>query len=496
MTHAQIISRSLSLLPPEIIELILSEIDQVPDLLSLAYTSRDNANIVIPNHTEYRKIRTRTPMPAMWFHLAQRADLSRNIREVQLCTRQDYTAPDRYPVSLVDSSLKEENEEERINNICTALRHMKRLTTFVWQYEADIKAGLRTLDHRHEDMILTSLSQAPNLRHLMLRGQCGAHVRDGKGTRRRSYPLWTINNLESLCLLGAVWANKSNSAHIIRFIQRSPNIKHLEVPMELDGLGTCHLPCLRRVGLPLTLGAIATSLHGAITNSVIRFLQCNSNIEVLNWNTVASYLLPPDALPNLRCLSSNSGIVAGLEMSESTRRPIECLDLWDADADRLTELQNFDSSTLRKLKIANVRSLESLHIIAQKFAGITWLWLPGKYMQNCSNRWILVEYELPQLLDILSSFRNLEVFRGPALWEAVGGDSKKEQMHIAIIDLIERCPRLRQLDHCSSYEKRKAVKLIKIHRKKGMNGELERVWYEVQRPPPGNVFDTIMRTFD
>ncbi|KAG6893386.1 hypothetical protein C0992_010217, partial [Termitomyces sp. T32_za158] len=189
MAHAHNnLPRSLASLPHEIIEAILSEIDQVPDLLSLALTSRANAAIVIPTHTQYRKLRIRTPMSAMWTHLAQRADLTRNIREVQLCARQDYTAPDRFPVSLVDDSLQDYNEENRISCLCTALKHMKRLITFVWQYEADAKAGLRTLDHRHEEMILSSLVQAPNLRHLILGGQCGVHVRDGKGIERQLYP--------------------------------------------------------------------------------------------------------------------------------------------------------------------------------------------------------------------------------------------------------------------------------------------------------------------
>ncbi|KAG6888604.1 hypothetical protein C0995_007033 [Termitomyces sp. Mi166 len=345
-------------------------------------------------------------MPAMWSHLAQRADLARNIREVQLCARQDYTAPDRFPVSLVDSSPHKDKEEKRIDNLCTALSHMKRLTTFVWQYEADAKAGLRTLNHCHEEMVLSSLGQIPNLRHLMLEGQCGAHVRDGKGARRELYP-------------------------------------HLEVPMELDGLDTCHLPRLKRVALPMTLGATATSFDGVIVNSVIKFLHCNSTIEELNWNTVLTSLLPPDMLPNLR--------------------PIKCLDVWNADVDCLTKLQTFDASTLRKLKIPNVRSLGTLRNIAQKFVGITWLWLP-----------VLAEYGL--------------VLRGPVLWGAVGGNTEKERMHIAISDLIERCPRLRQLDHCSYHEKRKAAKLIKIHRKQDTDSELEQVWYEVLRPPPGYVF--------
>lgn len=164
--------------------------------------------------------------------------------------------------------------------------------------------------------------------------------------------------------------------------------------MELNGLDTCHLPRLKRVGLPMTLGANATSLSGVIANSVTGFLHCNTTIEVLKWNAVLTSLLPPDALPNLRCLSSNRGLVAGLEMSDSIRRPIECLDLWDADVSHLTGFQTFDTSSLRKLKIASVRSLESLQITAQKFVGITWLWLPGRHMQFRSTGWDIIEYEL------------------------------------------------------------------------------------------------------
>ena len=47
---------------------------------------------------------------------------------------------------------------------------------------------------------------------------------------------------------------------------------------------------------------------------------------------------------------------------------------------------------------------------------------------------------------ILSLFLNLEVFRGWGLWTAVG--SKKEKMHTAIMQLVQLCPNLRELDHC------------------------------------------------
>lgn len=53
-------------------------------------------------------------------------------------------------------------------------------------------------------------------------------------------------------------------------------------------------------------------------------------------------------------------------------------------------------------------------------------------------------------------------------------------MHLAIMELVQRCPNLRQLDHCDYYEKRRDYKRIVIIRE-GLYGE--NVRYEVQRPP-------------
>ncbi|KAG6817124.1 hypothetical protein H0H87_012315 [Tephrocybe sp. NHM501043] len=480
----QSVRQSLSSLPHEILDDILSELDEVNDLLSLAFTSRRNANVIIPQHTQYRNIRIRTPMPAMWAHLAQRADLTRNIRRVELCTRQDHTASDRFPFTLVYGSTHHEDEKQRVDDICTALGHMKRLATFVWDYEPDVKSGRWRLNHSHEEMIISSLVKAPSLRHLMLRGECGAHVRDGKGTLRQPYPLWNITGLNSLSLLGTAWTNRSNSEDIIRLLQASPNLEYLEIPMELRGLETCRLPRLKKVGLPMTSGAATTNVSGelgVVADPVIGFLQSNPSVEELNWSPTLTMGLPNDALPNLRCLSGNYAVIRRLEMPGTTPRPIECLDLWDVASDRLHVLPTFDACTLRKLRIGHVCSPVSLYAIAEKFAGITWLRLPAK----CMHRFFSSAFELPRLLDILTCFTNLEVFRGPALWEAVGGETQKERMHDAILDLVERCPRLRQLDHSSSSVKRKAVKLIKIYRKEAPDGKVEQVWYEIHRPPSG-----------
>ena len=53
-------------------------------------------------------------------------------------------------------------------------------------------------------------------------------------------------------------------------------------------------------------------------------------------------------------------------------------------------------------------------------------------------------------------------------------------MHTAIMQLVQLCPKLRELDHCGFYEKRIAWRRIAITRE----GELgERVRYEVRKPP-------------
>jgi hypothetical protein len=86
-------------------------------------------------------------------------------------------------------------------------------------------------------------------------------------------------------------------------------------------------------------------------------------------------------------------------------------------------------------------------------------------------------------LDILSRFPQLEVYRGAGLWAAVNMD--KDQMHNAILELVQLCPKLRQLDHCEFHDKRHNWKRIVIIRE-GLDGE--NVRYEIQKPPPRYVF--------
>ncbi|KAG6820200.1 hypothetical protein H0H93_004050 [Arthromyces matolae] len=474
---------SLGCLPREILDEILSDIDHVPDLLSLAFTSRTNANLVIPNHSEYRILRIRRQKPELWAHLAQRTDLARNIREVHLCRRFDYTSTDHFPETLVDPS-SYEDIENMPENMCIALKHMKKLSTFVWDFEPDKPNTSATtprspsaFDHQHEDSVLSSLATLPRLRHLMLGGECGSHVRDGKGTRRQTYPLFRMSHLESLSLLGSVWATGSNPGHVISLLGRCPNLEYLEIPMELQQ-HPISLPRLKKVGLPMTSGSLATAgAFPLLPDTSAIFLYSTPTIEELNWSPTSHF--SGGDLPNLRHLSSNYNVMRSFEVAQ-TRHKIESLDLWDVDSDQLVATQAFDEVSLKRLSVAIVNSLASLHTLSQKFTSVTWLRLPGRYHRSREEE---VAFELPELLDILSSFENLEVFRGTALWEAVGGVSEKEEMHNAIVELVERCRRLRQLDHYSFHEKRRAFKVIYIYREEGSNGELGRAWYEVHHPP-------------
>ncbi|EDR03958.1 uncharacterized protein LACBIDRAFT_306700 [Laccaria bicolor S238N-H82] len=89
-------------LPDQVLDEIASEIDFHEDLTNFGLALYACANIVIPRHTQYRIIRVRNASFQLWAHLARRADIARNIREVHMCEQHNYMAPGRLPTTLVD----------------------------------------------------------------------------------------------------------------------------------------------------------------------------------------------------------------------------------------------------------------------------------------------------------------------------------------------------------------------------------------------------------
>lgn len=167
-------------LPDEIIEEIVAELDQHKDLVAFALTSRICAALVIPHHTQYRILRMRSTVPDVWAHLARRADLARNVREVHISEPSNHWALDHYPTTLLDPHLDRDfsNAEEsvRIRNICLALSHMHCLHTFTWSSKGVRGDQRPTSNPVHENSVLMVVTRHPSLEHLSLNGRFAMHA--------------------------------------------------------------------------------------------------------------------------------------------------------------------------------------------------------------------------------------------------------------------------------------------------------------------------------
>lgn len=196
-------------LPREILDEILTQVDQHKDLISLALASHACSDLVVPRHSEYRIIRVRHRVPLMWAHLARRADLARNIREVHLCERHNTVASDHFPSTLINQSVDPAStlmgEETRVRNLCEALRHMEHLRVFTWSWNFSPPA-LPTITPRYEEAILQALCDKPSLAHVALSGRFAFRYRglqvDGNSigypvSLRRPYVYWHSNTLRS-----------------------------------------------------------------------------------------------------------------------------------------------------------------------------------------------------------------------------------------------------------------------------------------------------------
>jgi len=257
-----------------------------------------------------------------------------------------------------------------------------------------------------------------------------------------------------------------------------------------------------------------------IDDSRARFLQNHPTIEELNWLPVGMPNLGPDCLPNLRILRTNRQFIVSLDDPESISsptgllsppcspvsaapapvlveptaapqkpRPIESLYVYSLDAQTLLELRCVDKKTLRKLKLHSFGDMSILHELATQFPNIEWLCLPSFHLPT--NAIHPVSITKDEWLELLPRFPNLQVFRGDALWQAVG--CKKQELHDMLMEIMLTCPQLRELDHCDFYGKHEAYKRIAFKRQ-GKEGE--KISYTITKPRPRDAFDIVDGTFD
>ncbi|KIM44771.1 hypothetical protein M413DRAFT_66935 [Hebeloma cylindrosporum] len=500
-------------LPDEIIEEIVAELDQHKDLVAFALTSRICAALVIPHHTQYRILRMRSTVPDVWAHLARRADLARNVREVHISEPSNHWALDHYPTTLLDPQLDRNfsNAEEsvRIRNICLALSHMHRLHTFTWSWKGVRGDQRPTSNPVHENSILTVVSRHPSLEQLSLNGRFAMHALHASiDTNSLMYPVWRLKDLRSLSLAGDTWAKLGNSKHLCHLLAKSPNLEYLEVPLEFHHLAECKLPKLKKLKLVLQAGG----LHVGIDRSRSRFLENHPSIEELDWSPVGIPQLAHDCLPNLKSLRSNRQLIIalndpdfgsnaiGLMTPPSTPltattpvpieplpapdlppptivRRIEDLDVHSLDAQTLLDLKFLDRQALRRLKLHTFSDLSTLRDIAATFPKIEWLSLPSNHLPSDAPHPVQVSRD--EWLDILPRFSKLQVFRGLGLWKSVKND--RQGMHEIIMNLVEECPHLITLDRINKHNEHDATSQIAIVRE-GEQGE--HIRYQIIKSPP------------
>lgn len=182
--------------PPEILDAILSLIEAHADLLSFALASRACASFAIPRHTQYRILRIRHSRPELWEHLAHRADLSSFILRVHISDKNTQLQPDRIPYTLVKPLITQERnhdlEETRIENVCRAIRHMRSLRTFVWEFHMRLPYK-PTIAVQHEDAILRALLHNSHLESFALIGPFGYHAPSYRSDpESQQYPVNTL----------------------------------------------------------------------------------------------------------------------------------------------------------------------------------------------------------------------------------------------------------------------------------------------------------------
>ncbi|KAF7309393.1 F-box domain-containing protein [Mycena indigotica] len=471
-------------LPQELLDEILSELDHV-DLVAVALVSRACSALVIPRHTEYRVIRTRHLLPAMWAHLARRADLARNIREVHIAERSNRTTSDRIPRTLLlaegkgNLSGKDLVEANRVRNICAALGHMQNLHTFTWSWEVSPPAA-PTVEPGMENAVLNVLLTKTPLRRLGLAGLFGLHAPTRMADPESlGYPLWRFGGLRSLALRGQAWIRPANAMHVKRMLSQSLDLEasmtYLELPMELAAtLAELKFPSLTHLNLFLDSGAVRT-----LDTHVVRFLAAHPHLTHLSWTPLGQVYLSPTALPSLRALQSTVSVISMLDGCSH----LESLDIYQLDPATLIELAEagLNGEAVRQVRLHSFGDIEELRQLATLFPNISWLSLPSRY----------TNFSLDDWLDLLPRFTKLEVFRGQGLWAAVTLDMTK--MHGVILRLVQLCPQLRELDHCSHNQTRGDWNRIRIIRE-GKEGECIR--YVVERPPARRWFDALDGAFD
>ncbi|KAJ4470195.1 hypothetical protein J3R30DRAFT_3343304 [Lentinula aciculospora] len=454
-----------SKLPPEILDYILSDIDKPSDLIALATTAKELYRIVAPRHSEYRVLRIRHRFPGLWAHLAKRVDLSRNLREINISQKTDQTLIEQYPTTLVSSPLPHgmidpwKEEEERVQNFLVAMGYTEQLKVFRWDFRYD--TGSLYMSSEQELRLLGILSKISSIERLVLAGNLRCLMPLAKNNQFQL--VWNMPNLRDLTLMGDVWGLPPALPSLKHVLKQCMQLRRLQIPIEANGISDLVIPTLRQLSLFLYSGTTSSSMKQWNV-----FLENHPLLEDFWCNPSSTMVLPRNGLVKLKRLSAEPDFLDSFTDAERVPESLECLQYTSFQFNTgFIPPSRCNLKNLKQLHLSTAQTEEELHAIAASCPALTWLHITG-----------CVKFELDVWLDFLSSFLNLEVFRGPGIWISVSDDS--ERMHVAIMRLVQRCMKLRELDHRSVHGKRgrnRKIVIIKEQTKDGLS-----VRYEVRRP--------------
>ncbi|KAF7353657.1 F-box domain-containing protein [Mycena venus] len=399
----------LTRLPFDVTEQILGRVECRGDLVSFAAASTACKELVIPRHTEYRVLRV-GDRPEIWAHLHGRPDLARNIRHVTIRGAPPlkiYSKPERYPVSLVDTTvLRSDSPETVISNICQALRSMDSLRSFTWIAAWSPLGPYIDFPHYYNDVFQALKDSKSLVRFKIVDKMAPAAI--FKPLEDEEYPLWHIGDLQSLSVRQLGWWPQGLNSLLLR----SPNLQSLDIRLPNEGshvLTSCHLPQLRRLNL--------NSTGSCGEKEIVDFLQTHPTIEDLRWYPHNDTLrLSHGSLPNLKSLITSPGIACSV-LSDPTlpNRAIECISQLSLDEPTLAILDAIDTSQLRDIRVWRYAGLASIDHLAELFPHLTHLEIP-KFGIPTRDDTENNNYTIDDYIHTLSKFRCLEYLIDSAIW--------------------------------------------------------------------------------
>ncbi|KAI0311923.1 hypothetical protein OF83DRAFT_1148726 [Amylostereum chailletii] len=455
---------SLNTFFPELLYMVLDEIQARDDLLSLASTCSAFKALIVPNRLEYHTISTSVYYPALWNHLISRPYLARNIRELVLCddyTSESTNAP-RWRLPRVLGRPGSPSTSGKIGDVNRKeLAAALRLMALVSKVDIRLTRGVETSG---QDNVALVISNLPSLVDLKLVVSDLAILNNAGGgtfvSRDPAYPLWKLSHLRSINLDFNVW-DDDLWPPFLAVLLRSSDIEELHVPQFVTcnfsafaAFRKCRFPSLKRL-------YISPSIYPSFDEDVFLFLKAHPGIEILSWSAYgACYTVPCAILPSLkRLLNCNPATVSGLiHNNPDASVPLESIEDLDLDPVILPAFDRINPATFRRLSMQFLDSFATLRMLSVRFPALVEIELPRRGPWD-DNRRVFMQLKkallrpwfndlaMPHIDDVLVLFPRAEVVKGVRCTGLSYGQNREHPKVVQVLTALKaRYPRLRRVN--------------------------------------------------